>query len=92
MEDDYSRKAWAKRLDGPATDDLVTYWMEYLHPDSYENLLTDNGKQFASNNSRMREVLRAVSNRQAHLVIRASSSNSWKAIKLPEGTQIVPSS
>lgn len=55
MEDDYSRKGWAERLNGPATDDAVVYWMERLHPGSYENLLTDNGKQFARNNPTMRK-------------------------------------
>ena len=55
MEDDHSRKGWAKRLNGPATDDTVVYWMKRLHPDVYENLLTDNGKQFARNNSTMRK-------------------------------------
>lgn len=53
--DDYSRRGWAERLNGPATDDGVIYRMEHLHPDCYENLLTDNGKQFARNNSTMRK-------------------------------------
>jgi hypothetical protein len=55
MEDDFSRRGWAERLDGPATDDAVIYWMKTLHRDAYENLLTDNGKQFARNNSAMRK-------------------------------------
>jgi transposase len=54
LEDDHSRKGWALRLED-AKDDRVVYGMEELHPEAYENLLTDNGKQFARNNSTMRK-------------------------------------
>ena len=53
MEDDQSREGWAGRIDD-ARDDTVIAGMEDLHPCVYENLLTDNGKQFARMNSAMR--------------------------------------
>lgn len=54
LEDDHSRKGWALRLED-AKDDRVVCGMQELHPEVYENLLTDNGKQFARNNSTMRK-------------------------------------
>jgi len=53
MEDDHSREGWAGRI-SDATDDSVVGGMASLHPQTYENLLTDNGKQFARMNSTMR--------------------------------------
>jgi len=53
MEDDHSREGWAGRIED-ATDDSVVQGMTRLHPDTFENLLTDNGKQFARMNSTMR--------------------------------------
>jgi hypothetical protein len=53
MEDDHSREGWAGRIEN-ATDDMVVDGMIRLHPDVFENLLTDNGKQFARMNSTMR--------------------------------------
>jgi hypothetical protein len=53
MEDDHSREGWAGRIDD-ATDDMVVDGMTCLHPHVYENLLTDNGKQFCRMNSAMR--------------------------------------
>jgi hypothetical protein len=53
MEDDHSRVAWAGRIDD-ATDDMVVDGMDSLHPHIYENLLTDNGRQFCRMNSTMR--------------------------------------
>lgn len=53
MEDDHSREGWAGRIDD-ATDDMVVDGMTSLHPHVYENLLTDNGKQFCRMNSTMR--------------------------------------
>jgi transposase len=54
MEDDHSREGWAGRIEN-ATDDMVVDGMTYLHPRVFENLLTDNGKQFARMNSIMRK-------------------------------------
>ncbi|MBI2184976.1 MAG: transposase [Thaumarchaeota archaeon] len=54
MQDDHSREGWAGRIDG-ATDDMVVDGMTCLHPHVYENLLTDNGKQFCRMNSTMRK-------------------------------------
>ena len=54
MEDDHSREAWAGRIED-ATDDSVVDGMTYLHPGIFENLLTDNGRQFARMNSTMRK-------------------------------------
>lgn len=54
MEDDHSREGWAGRIEN-ATDDLVVNGMTHLHPDVFENLLTDNGKQFCRMNSTMRK-------------------------------------
>jgi hypothetical protein len=53
MEDDHSREGWAGRIEN-ATDDMVVDGMVRFHPDAFENLLTDNGKQFARMNSTMR--------------------------------------
>ena len=54
MEDDHSREGWAGRIDD-ATDDMVVDGMTCLHPDIFENLLTDNGRQFCRMNSTMRK-------------------------------------
>ena len=54
MEDDHSREGWAGRIEN-ATDDMVVDGMERLHPRVFENLLTDNGKQFCRMNSTMRK-------------------------------------
>jgi hypothetical protein len=54
MEDDHSREGWAGRIEN-STDDMVVDGMARLHPDQYENLLTDNGKQFCRMNSTMRK-------------------------------------
>ena len=35
------------------TDERVVHAMKTLHPDKYENLLTDNGSQFSSKNYRI---------------------------------------
>lgn len=53
LEDDHSRRGWAERIED-ATDDSVVDGMEALHPTAYENLLTDNGRQFHRTNSTMR--------------------------------------
>jgi hypothetical protein len=53
IEDDHSRRGWAERIED-ATDDSVVDGMEALHPTTYENLLTDNGRQFHRMNSTMR--------------------------------------
>lgn len=53
LEDDHSRRGRAERIEN-ATDDSVVEGMETLHPEMYENLLTDNGKQFCRMNSTMR--------------------------------------
>jgi hypothetical protein len=74
MEDNYSKKGWPKRLNGPATDDSVVYSMEQLHPGSYENLLTDNGKQFARMNSTMRKYC------EAHL----TGKHIWSSVHHPQ--------
>jgi transposase len=53
MEDDYSRKLWAARLENE-TDDNVVDGMKHLHIKEYDSLLTDNGSQFSRKNSTMR--------------------------------------
>ena len=58
MEDDHSREGWAGRIEN-ATDDMVVEGMTSLHPDVFENLLTDNGKQFCRMNSTMRKYCEA---------------------------------
>ena len=79
LEDDHSRKGWALRLED-AKDDRVVYGMEDLHPGVYENLLTDNGKQFARNNSTMRKYCESYPDWKAHLVLGAPSVNSGEAV------------
>jgi len=37
------------------TDEKVVHAMKTLHPDKYENLLTDNGSQFSRKNFRMKK-------------------------------------
>jgi len=37
------------------TDERVVHAMKTLHPDKYENLLTDNGSQFSRKNFRMKD-------------------------------------
>ncbi|MDN5846547.1 MAG: hypothetical protein L0H53_09775, partial [Candidatus Nitrosocosmicus sp.] len=54
MEDDYSRKLWAARLDNE-TDDNVVDGMKRLHIKEYDSILTDNGSQFSRKNSIMRK-------------------------------------
>jgi hypothetical protein len=54
IEDDHSRRGWAERI-VDATDDSVVEGMTRLHPRTYENLLTDNGKQFCRMNPTMRK-------------------------------------
>jgi len=73
MEDDHSREAWAGRIEN-ATDDMVVKGMRSLHPDVYENLLTDNGKQFARMNSTMREYCEA----------RISGKHIWSSVHHPQ--------
>jgi transposase len=73
MEDDYSRKGWAMRLID-ARDYFVAYGMERLHPEEYENLLTDNGKQFARNNSVMRKYC------ETHI----SGKHIWSSVHHPQ--------
>ena len=73
MEDDHSRKAWAELLNA-ATDDAVVYRMERLHPEKYENLLTDNGSQFSRMNSTMRKYC------EEHL----SGKHIWSSVHHPQ--------
>jgi len=47
----YSRMGWATSM---ITEEKVTNAMKKLHPDKYENLITDNGSQFSRKNSNMR--------------------------------------
>ena len=54
MEDDYSRKFWAARLDNER-DDSVVDSMKHLHDQKYDSLLTDNGSQFSRRNSVMKK-------------------------------------
>jgi Homeodomain-like domain len=54
IEDDHSRRGWAVRIED-ATDDSVVDGMTRLHPHTYENLLTDNGKQYCRMNPTMRK-------------------------------------
>jgi Homeodomain-like domain len=73
MEDDHSREGWAGRIEN-ATDDMVVDGMVRLHPHVYENLLTDNGKQFARMNSTMRRYCEA----------RITSKHIWSTIHHPQ--------
>jgi len=54
MEDDHSRNGWATSMIDQ-TDERVVHAMKTLHPDKYENLLTDNGSQFSRKNFRMKK-------------------------------------
>lgn len=73
MEDDHSRDGWAGRIEN-ATDDMVVEGMTHLHPHVYENLLTDNGKQFARMNSTMRRYCEA----------RITGKHIWSSIHHPQ--------
>ena len=54
MEDDYSRKLWAVRLENEKDDNVID-GMKHLHIKEYDSLLTDNGSsQFSRKNSTMR--------------------------------------
>lgn len=55
MEDDYSRKLWAARLENETDDDVVDGMKRLLHNQKYDSLLTDNGSQFNRKNSTMRK-------------------------------------
>jgi hypothetical protein len=55
MEDDYSRKLWAARLENETDDDVVDGMKRLLHDQKYNSLLTDNGSQFNRKNSTMRK-------------------------------------
>jgi transposase InsO family protein len=54
MEDDHSRNGWATSMIDQ-TDERVVHAMKTLHPDKYENLLTDNGSQFSRKNFRIKD-------------------------------------
>lgn len=73
LEDDHSRKGWAERVED-ATDDSVVDGMEELHPKEYENLLTDNGKQFCRMNSTMRRYC------EGHI----SGKHIWSSVHHPQ--------
>jgi hypothetical protein len=73
MEDDHSREGWAGRIEN-ATDDMVVNGMAYLHPDLYENLLTDNGKQFCRMNSTMRRYCES----------RMTGKHIWSSVHHPQ--------
>lgn len=73
MEDDHSRRGWAERIED-ARDDSVVEGMETLHPDSYENLLTDNGKQFCRMNPTMRRYC------EGHV----SGKHIWSSVHHPQ--------
>jgi DNA-binding Lrp family transcriptional regulator len=54
MEDDHSRKGWATSMvDG--SEDRVMHAMKTLHPEKYQNILTDNGSQFSKRNYTMKK-------------------------------------
>jgi hypothetical protein len=73
LEDDHSRRGWAERIED-ATDDSVVDGMEELHPHQYENLLTDNGKQFCRMNSTMRRYC------EGHI----SGKHIWSSVHHPQ--------
>ncbi len=54
MEDDNSRKGWATSMIDQS-EERVLYAMGKLHPEKYDNLLTDNGSQFSRKNSSMKK-------------------------------------
>lgn len=54
MEDDHSRRGWAVSIEDEK-DSTVADGMAHLHPEEYDNLLTDNGSQFSRKNSVMRK-------------------------------------
>jgi hypothetical protein len=70
MEDDGTRKAWAMIVDD-ARAETVTTGMRQLVPHKYDNLLTDNGRQFLDTNRHMREYrLDFVSGKHIHASVR----------------------
>ena len=73
MEDDHSREGWAGRIDD-ATDDMVVDEMTFLHPRIYENLLTDNGRQFCRMNSTMRK----------YCMSRMTGKHIWSSVHHPQ--------
>ena len=73
MEDDHSREGWAGRIDD-ATDDMVVDEMTRLHPHVFENLLTDNGRQFCRMNSTMRKYCES----------RVTGKHIWSSVHHPQ--------
>lgn len=73
LEDDHSRRGWAERIED-ATDDSVAEGMDELHPKEYENLLTDNGKQFCRMNPTMRRYC------EGHV----SGKHIWSSVHHPQ--------
>jgi Homeodomain-like domain len=73
LEDDHSRRGWAERVED-ATDDSVVDGMAELHPKEYENLLTDNGKQFCRMNPTMRRYC------EGHI----SGKHIWSSVHHPQ--------
>lgn len=56
MEDDYSRRLWATRLENETDDNVIDGMKSLLHDHKkYDSLLTDNGSQFNRKNSTMRK-------------------------------------
>jgi len=70
MEDDHTRKGWARDLNDEETD-TVTAGMSCLIPYAYNNLLTDNGPQFKATNPIMRSyTYQYVKKKHIHASIR----------------------
>ncbi len=64
------------------TEEKVTNAMKKLHPDKYENLITDNGSQFSKKNSDMRHYCEE-SITGAYLY--SSSTDHGQTVKYAEG-------
>jgi len=88
MLDDHSREGWTGRIENP-TDDMVVDGMTYLHPDVFENLLTDNGSQFCRMNSTMRKYCEMYVTGK-HIWSTVHHPLAGEAVRVPEGTEGVP--
>jgi transposase len=70
MEDDHSRKAWATVLGNKNADEVMA-GMEIIGPERFDNLLTDNGRQFLSTCPDMREYIeKHVTGKHIHARVR----------------------
>jgi len=88
MEDDHSRNGWATSMIDQ-TDERVVHAMKTLHPDKYENLLTDNGSQFQEK-LQDEKVLRKQHKWKTHMDFSSSPTDHGQNVKHAEGIEEVP--